>query len=377
MRHGPSGGTERHLDQIAAALTERGHEVTIVCRSHGAPPHPAVRFAVLRDFAPWSTWRMWAFARALERHVAREPYDVVYGLGKTWTQDVIRLGGGSHATYLERAHPESRAALGRALRGSGAKNRLALAIERRALAPGAYAAVVVNAEMVKRDVMERYAVPADRVHVIRNAVDLERFRPDSRDGRAQSLRRSCGFVAEDRVILFLGSGYGRKGLDRVLDAFPGVLRARPRARLLVAGRDSAQRRYARLARRLGLGACTSFLGPRADAETCYRASDVYVLPSRYDPFANTTLEALASGLPVVTSDANGASEILRGTGAGTVLPAGFSDRELVRALVEWSDPARTAEGSHAARALAEKHPTSEMADRTERLLVEIAREKGR
>jgi UDP-glucose:(heptosyl)LPS alpha-1,3-glucosyltransferase len=309
--------------------------------------------------------------------VAGESYAVVYGLGKTWTHDVIRLGGGCHATYLERAHPASRAPLGRALRGSAAKSRLALAIERRALAPGAYAAVVVNAEMVKRDVMDRHAVPSDRIHVIRNGVDLERFFPDPRDEQARLLRRSCGFGVEDRVLLFLGSGYGRKGLDRLLDAFPALLHACPRARLIVAGRDSAQRRYERLAGRLGLGACVRFLGPRGDTETCYRASDVYVLPSRYDAFANTTLEALASGLPVVTSAENGASEILRGAAAGTVLPAGFADRDLIRALVEWSDPVRRAEGSRAARALAEEHPTSAVADRTERLLIEVARQKTR
>ncbi len=376
MRHARTGGTERHLNQIAVHLAEQGHAVTIVCRSHAEAPHPAVRFVVLRGFAPSSAWRMWDFARRLEHHVMESAYDLVYGLGKTWTHDLIRLGGGCHASYLERAHGESRSALARVLRASALKNRLALAIEARALAPGACRRVVVNSEMVGRDVQRRHGVPAERIVLIRNGVDLAAFRPDPADAAAQALRHVCGFRAEDRVYLFLGSGYGRKGLDRLLDAFPGVLAQRPEARLLVVGADSSRRRWEARARQLGLGARACFLGPRSDTVHCYRAADVYVLPSRYDPFANTTLEALASGLPVVTSSSNGASELLRGGGAGSLLPEDFRDPDLVQALLHWADPGRLAEGARAARRLAERHPVAAVARHTERLLREVAREKG-
>jgi len=95
MRHGPVGGTERILDELSRHPAARGHDVTVVCRSHGEPSHPALRFAVLRRAVPGSAWRTWAFAQDVERHVGRESYELVFALGKTWTHDVIRTSGGA------------------------------------------------------------------------------------------------------------------------------------------------------------------------------------------------------------------------------------------------------------------------------------------
>ena len=97
--HRRRGGAERYLNQLATHLAEAGHEVTVVCRRHEDPPHSEVRFARLPVRALGNAWRHWAFARAVERHVARTDYDVVVGLGRTWSQDVIRCGG-CHGTWL-------------------------------------------------------------------------------------------------------------------------------------------------------------------------------------------------------------------------------------------------------------------------------------
>ncbi|HUR26686.1 MAG TPA: glycosyltransferase, partial [Planctomycetota bacterium] len=90
MRHARVGGTERILNELSRRLSERGHDVTIVCRSHAEASHPSQRFVVLRRPVIGSAWRMWAFAQDVERHVARASYDLVFGLGKTWTHDVWR-----------------------------------------------------------------------------------------------------------------------------------------------------------------------------------------------------------------------------------------------------------------------------------------------
>ena len=240
-RHAESGGTERYLNQLAAHLAASGHRVTIVCRRHEAAPHPAVRFAALRAPALGRAGRLGAFAKAVERHVRQSDYEVVYGLGKTYTHDAIRLGGGCHATYLERAHAAVRRPWERALPFDRLANRVALRIEARALAAGSARRVVVNSEMVRRDVEKRHGVAAEAICLIRNGVDLSRFAP--RRERGAALRRSCGFADDDVVILFLGTGYGRKGLDRLLEAFAAVLRTRPRARLLVVGYDSSRRAF--------------------------------------------------------------------------------------------------------------------------------------
>ena len=371
MRQAPTGGTERYMNQLAAHLVEVGHEVTIVCRSRAEPPHPGVRFVVLRDAAIGGAWRMWAFARAVERHVRGSSYDVVFGLGKTWTHDVVRLGGGTHGTYLELAHRETLGPLERGTLKGALKHRLAVAIEERALAPGAYRRVIANSHMVRRDVIERYAVPEERLRVIYNGVDTRRFDPRLRASDGARLRRELGIGGDEIAILFLGTGYGRKGLALVLEAFPAVLRERPNAKLVVVGRDSGQARYERMAARLGLAQRTIFLGERKDAETCYAAADVYALPTRYDPFANSTLEALASGLPVVTSDRNGGAEILTG-GSGSVLERLDDPGLLARELVSWTAAGQLETARAEARRIAEQYSRERVVRESTALLEECA-----
>jgi UDP-glucose:(heptosyl)LPS alpha-1,3-glucosyltransferase len=365
LRHRQTGGTERYLDQVARHLAAAGHAVTIVCRSHEEAPHPAVRFVVLRPPALGTSWRLWAFARAVEGHVLRGDYDVVFALGRTWTHDAIRLGGGCHATYLE--------SLGRT--GSGLADRVVLAIEGRALAASRTRAVVTNSEMSRQDVIARHGVPAERVTVIRNGVDLRRFDRARHGAAAGPLRASSGFAAGDFVVLFLGTGYRRKGLDRLLDALALVRPALPGVRLLVAGYDSEAPAFERRAAGLGLSAAARFLGGRRDPEVCFAAADLYVLPTRYDPFASSTLEALASGLPVVTTTTNGAHEILVHHRHGSILPPTASAEQLAGEIRLWGDRARRREAASAARELAEGFPEERTARATEDLLRAVSTAK--
>src|SRR5262249_37876489 len=157
-------------------------------------------------------------------------------------------------------------------------HRLALRIEDRALAPGAFRRVITNSVMVKRDVQARHAVAEEDITVIYNGVDVARFHPRLRTTDGTALRRASGFSERDFVVLFLGPGYGRKGLQPVLEAFPRLLRQRPEACLLVVGYDSSRPFYERIAQEAGIAARVRFLGGRRDPETCFAAADLYVLP---------------------------------------------------------------------------------------------------
>ncbi|MGH8454427.1 MAG: glycosyltransferase family 4 protein [Nevskiales bacterium] len=376
MRHAHTGGTERYLNYLAHYLCGRGHAVTIVCRSHTEPPHPQARFVVLHDFALGPAWRRWAFARAVERYVREHghEYDMVFGLGRTWSQDVLRMGGGCYQTQIGAMSGFLGAASSRSTRLQP-KDRVALAIEKKTFAPGACRRVITNAAMVKRDLMRRYAVPDSAVEVIYNGVDLERFNPRHRTGQGAGIRRAAGFTPEHIVFLFLGSGFPRKGFDLLLEAFPAVLKSHPAARLLVVGQDSGQAAYEARAAELGVPQAVKFLGGRPDAEACFGAGDVYVLPTRYDPFANATLEALASGLPVITTDTNGGGELIEPGVQGSVISLDDGVEGLGRTLLAWCDPARIATASVAARMLAERHGIESKLQATERLLEAVAEEK--
>lgn len=378
MRHAHTGGTERYLNELASFLAQRGHEVTIVCRRHEGAPHPNVRFAVLHRPALGKAWRTWSFARSLEAHLERHAYDLVFGLGKTWSHDVVRLGWGLHSRYLETlARFPTGGPLERALARARLtlRNRVVQRIEERALAPGAYRRVITNSHRVGRDVRERYGIPEVALATIHNGVDLERFHPRLSAGSGAALRATLGFAPEHLVVLFLGTGYARKGLDYLLSAFPALRARAPEARLLVVGYDSAARRFARRAERAGLRPYVRFLGGRRDPEACYGAADLYVLPTRYDPFANSTLEALASGLPVITSETNGGAELIEHRRQGSVIALEEGVAALEEELVFWADPGRRRAGSLAARELALRHGVAAKLALTERLLFEVARER--
>jgi len=372
MRHARTGGTERYLDRLAAHLAGAGHEVAVVCRSHEEAPHPAVRFVRLRPPAFGAAWRILGFGRAVAEHVRTADYDVVLGLGRTWTHDVVRLGGGCHATYLERMYPRPSARRMAELRP---RDRARLAAERRALAPGAYSAVIVNSGLVARDARERYGIVRERLHVVQNGVDLARFHPRLRATAGAEVRAELGLGPTDVVLLFLGTGYARKGLDAVLRAFAALRAETPALRLVVAGHDSSAARYRALADRLGVGADARFLGVRRDPERVFAAADVYALPTRYDPFANATLEALATGLPTLTTAWNGGSELIEPGVQGDVLAEPDPDA-LAAALRPWLDPERRRAGAAAARELAEAHGIEAKLDRTLAILAAAAEERA-
>jgi UDP-glucose:(heptosyl)LPS alpha-1,3-glucosyltransferase len=225
--------------------------------------------------------------------------------------------------------------------------------------------------MVKRDLIACHGVPESSIEVIHNGVDLRRFNPTRRTGTGAALRESLGWGRQHTVLLFLGRGFGRKGLDRLLEAFASVVPSRPELRLLVVGRDRGRPAYERQAKSLGLSRLVHFTGEVEDPEVCYGAADLYVLPARYDPFAFSVLEALATGLPVITTDRTGASELLDES-VGSIVSADGGADELADALLHWTEPGRAAQAAAAARARAERHPFEGTLSATEAVLMRAA-----
>jgi UDP-glucose:(heptosyl)LPS alpha-1,3-glucosyltransferase len=162
----------------------------------------------------------------------------------------------------------------------------------------------------------------------------------------------------------VGSGFERKGLATAIEALPRL----GDARLIVIGRGD-EARYRALAERLGVGDRVRWLGLRRDVERWYAAADVLVLPARYEPFGNVHLEALASGLSVVTTSAAGGSEIVEEGKTGAVVPPD-APMALAQAVAKLRamDPVGRAE---AARRAAEPFTYARQAEEFERLYREI------
>ena len=156
----------------------------------------------------------------------------------------------------------------------------------------------------------------EKIRVIYNGVDRERFSPDRLRHKPPAAIVELGLEPGIPTILFVGSGFKRKGLHFLIAALPRMQRRDSRLLVVGHGRTSP---YERLAAKLGVAQRVRFLGPQPAVERFYAAGRVLALPTIYDPCSNVVLEALAGGLPVVTTAANGASEFIQPGKNGAIL----------------------------------------------------------
>ncbi|MBI4242984.1 MAG: glycosyltransferase family 4 protein [Planctomycetes bacterium] len=122
------------------------------------------------------------------------------------------------------------------------------------------------------------------------------------------MRREFG-IETSFNILFCGSGFHRKGLDQTLHVLNNLTKRHVDTSLLVVGKGDIQK-FQSLARKMGISNRILFLGHRIHVEKYYSVSDILVLPTLFDPFPNTCLEAMSNGLPVITTKHTGISEII-------------------------------------------------------------------
>jgi glycosyltransferase involved in cell wall biosynthesis len=171
--------------------------------------------------------------------------------------------------------------------------------------------------------------PGVAVVVIPNGVDCERFAPDPERRRQVRAAQSVG--DEEVVALFVGGDWHRKGLGVTIEALAIAAERAPSLRLWVVGQGDEER-FRALATGLGVGGRVAFLGRRRDTERFYQASDLFVLPTRYEAFPLVALEAAASGLPLVATPVNGVEELLVDGEAGIAVER--SPDAVAEALVE-------------------------------------------
>jgi UDP-glucose:(heptosyl)LPS alpha-1,3-glucosyltransferase len=323
-----SGGVEAYIFRLVHALLARGHAVDYFCARVDRPiEHPAFRtFSVPQPRRPTSL-RVALFARRSARAIAGSardvPYDVVQGFGRTWYQTVYRDGSGCHADYKE-------AYLDRVKRRGWRRthyrlfptDRAVQAIERWRYVARPPRVVIAISRLVREQILRRYALPPERVRVLYNGIDLERHHPRLAEaGRAQLLPALFGpdargdGVSPPRALVFVGSDFGRKGLDLLIDAL-GELEgdaslAGRRYAVAVVGRDHREEQWQLRAARRGVATRLRFLGYRDDVPSLLAGSDGLVLPSWFDAFGNVVAEAVACGAPVVASASSGGAEWIR------------------------------------------------------------------
>lgn len=299
------GGTERVLYRTAAGLRDRGHEVHLFCGTFSIPPPPGVIEHRVPSFRWPRTARLLSFAIAAPKMVERYGCDVSLSFDRILRQDIFRSGGGPHRAFLKTMVAESPIAR-RLWYVISPYHHCALAIEKRQLAPDGHRKIIAISLAGKREFLEEYGLPEDDVTIIYNGVDVERFHPRNRTQYGDKTREHLEIPSTSRVVLFVGTGFRRKGLSRLLRLWtePGA----PDAYLVIVGNDAKLSYY----RKVWNHSRIRFTGAQTRVEEFYAAADLLVLPAVQEAYGNVVLEALASGLPVVTCAAVGAAESLQG-----------------------------------------------------------------
>jgi UDP-glucose:(heptosyl)LPS alpha-1,3-glucosyltransferase len=342
------GGVETATSGLLGALVAHGHDVHRAGPGRQATPAGVTDHRLPLPPLPAAV-RPLALA-ALAARVAAAGWDVVQSHERTLRQDVYRAGEGSHRAYLDAVAPTASRRL---------RHRVMLALERRVFARTPQ--IVAISQAGRAEIARLHGVADERLSVVYNGVDLERFHPRLRAAHREAARAEAGLQPSAWTLLFAGSGFERKGLDVALQALP--LLGDSAARLVVIGRGDVAR-YRALARELGVADRVVWLGVRADIERWYAAADVLVLPTRYEPFGNVHLEGLASGLPVVTSRAAGGAEVVNARCGAVVDPRSPDALAAAVAGVRGRSPV---ELEAAARAAAEPFTFARQVSELERL----------
>lgn len=312
-----TGGAELYLQRLLQALVKGGHEPHLFAESWDGQLDGVHLHAV--PVSGDRSQRATRFADAVATELTKDSFDVIFSLERTHHQDVYRAGDGVHRIWLQRREQFARW-WRRPFVCAGGFHRNMMKLEARTFDPANTRHIIVNSDMVRREILETFLFPANRIHLVRNGIDLDRYR----HGQRNATRERFGIKPDDTLLLFVGSGWERKGLRFVLRAFHRL--KAPRVKLLIVGKGKPP---------FAIPDGAIFAGPMSDVENAYAAADLLVFLPIYEPSSNVVAEALVSDLPVITSSLNGASEIITPRKNGTVIADPRDTDAVVEAIRFW------------------------------------------
>jgi UDP-glucose:(heptosyl)LPS alpha-1,3-glucosyltransferase len=314
-----SGGVEVYLKGLAGGLRASGHRV-ILFGTESWPIEAWPGGEILRcDGGSLAT-----YIAGVDRHKRESGigFDLILSVEKVPGCDLYRTDEGLHLAWLSE-RSSSITPWARWFQWMSPKHREKLALEKQLFRSNSTQRVISISEKISRDIVSYYGYPQEQITMIRNGVPQQGVFPDQ--DRLEA-RKALGISPDEKVILFVGTGWERKGLRTAIRAVESVARMEPKIKLLVAGKGS-ERRYA--------SPWAKFLGPVQEMKSVYAAGDLYITPTIYEPFSLAALEALSAGIPVITSAAAGISEIMTPGIHGEIIPNPRDVDAFASALQTW------------------------------------------
>ena len=272
-RYGHVGGMEGVALAFSRWLVQQGHQVDVFC-ADALAESDGVRMRPLPAGGRGVMWKAVSLHRALSA-LPVDNYDGFMHFERGGRGGTFRAGGGCHAAWATHRKKQW---------FDGWLSR----IDKDSMAHSER--VVVNSQMAMADVEKHYAIPNNKLCLVRNGVDLNRFQP--------------GKSSTSPYVVFLGADFQRKGLATAIAAMSHIRGLS----LKVMGEGRGD--FSALASKLGVSDRIEFLGHVEAPEHVLASAQAMILPTRYDPSSNACLEAMACGVPVVTTKYNCVAEIL-------------------------------------------------------------------
>lgn len=378
-----AGGAESYAVELARTLVSDGWEVHFYGHSWDGEPSGAI-FHEIPRLPRWvpPSLRILDFAFRHRRMVAREHFDVILGFGNTLHMNVYQSHGGVHYLSSVRKLQAVRSPLLRFFK------RLALFaapkyyarawIESAAFRMPQRPVIVAIADMVRQDMAEYFHVPLDTIELVYNGIDQTRFGIVSDPSRRSQVRDALGFAENDVLFLFMAYDFRKKGVAYLVEAAEKLReKVGPRGwGVVIVGRPPSPG-LVRQVQSSGLNGKVVFPGSTREPEAFYQACDVFVLPTFYDACSLVVFEAMAAGLPAITTRFNGAAGIISDGVDGAVLTDPRNVLEMASAMERFMDRKLLQQASHAAREKASHYTLQHNHRAMLHILREAAERSGR
>lgn len=367
----PQAGVERIVWESARHLSSR-HDVTVYADYWERDESlDAVTFRKVAPRKRPEALLPLSFFRRATAAVAGDSHEVLvaYGVncptgGVTWVNSV-------HRAWLERKRDvsEGRERAGALLRFVHPRHRALLALESRHFSERRYRKVITVSDQVAVDLARLYDVPLEDTVTINNGYSPELFSPKRRAALREESRAELGLTADAVVLLMVAHELERKGFGVLLEAMARV--DEPRLHVVLAGRI-APTAYEAQMERLELSSRVHYVGAVSDVGRCHAAADAFVLPTQYEAFCLAIIEALGSGLPVVTTDVPGAGDAISHGANGLLQQDPLDAGELAGLLEQLLDERRREDWSRGAAESATAYQWPALLARAERVLIDAA-----
>ncbi len=319
----PYGGLQRDFLRIAEACAQRGHHIRVLTSAWQGEVPPWLELSLVPVRALTNHGFNRRFAEAVRRRVADIGPDLVVGFNRMAGLDLYFAADPCFAAHSER---QGRGWLYRLT----PRHRHFIAEERGLVASDALILSLTHGQIA--DYQRHYPMPDSRFCLLPPGIARDRAWSPDAPGIRRAFREASAVTEQEQVLLMVGSGFRRKGVDRAIEALASLPSVqRDRARLWVVG-DDDPRPFRRQAEQSGIADRVRFWGGRDDIPGFLFAADLLLHPARSEAAGMVLVEAIVAGLPVMASAVCGYAHYVEDSGCGELLPEPFHQAVFNRQL---------------------------------------------